>query len=720
MSQEQVLKTLENLGFDQVDAQIYVYLAKKGLQKASDVCKALKLTKQQLYPSIKQLQSKGIVSSTMQHPARFSVMPFEKVLDLFIKAKIEDTQRLKQSKAEILSNWQNLKLEDDTLAKFMVIEGRSFIYSKIQNMIQETKRQVLVITTAPALAQADQRGIFSAIYDHHMKSKIKFRFLAELSGQNILIMKTLLKETANTKLNIEGRSPDLGLALYPQMLVRDEDEALFFVKPRKETSTIEQDDACLWTDCKTLVKAFTAIFEELWRNSTDVSEKIREIETGKPTPKTIIITDAEIAKKKYIHIMKMAKEEIYAITSSEGLTELSKDLLQVNDWTEKGVTIKIMAPITNENQEVATNLSNFCIVKHVPPNYNQTIIVDGKHLFQSNTSNTKNSMTDSPLKFENTFYTTNLEYVQKTKTMLQEIWKNSSPPSPKNLKSIFGRVRSQSAYFPGAIQSLGPDGTMYPLSPDDSTKKGDQVVIQIVDDDPLGKMTEQDVLNEIINDQKASPRNQPDTTKVYSSQAIAIIHPPDFFKLPPMLIRFHHNEKHSMWGEEDAIIINLWLETPSGHAYVPVAVFSDNPKNQVFWRRNYSATPASRNVQLANKNELKISLHGNTMFAGWTVPIHLFPEHNILPPACMLIEGYGNVKTEAYTIVQPSGGKFKAKQNGFNAFVTFMHPSSKYSGPGTDGFLVRDFIGEITPQFIKGFRSALETKLIENCDKTVT
>ena len=79
----------------------------------------------------------------------------------------------------------------------------------------------------------------------------------------------------------------------------------------------------------------------------------------------------------------------------------------------------------------------------------------------------------------------------------------------------------------------------------------------------------------------------------------------------------------------------------------------------------------------------------------------------------MLIEGYGNVKTEAYTIVQPSGGKFKAKQNGFNAFVTFMHPSSKYSGPGTDGFLVRDFIGEITPQFIKGFRSTLETKLIE-------
>jgi hypothetical protein len=145
---------------------------------------------------------------------------------------------------------------------------------------------------------------------------------------------------------------------------------------------------------------------------------------------------------------------------------------------------------------------------------------------------------------------------------------------------------------------------------------------------------------------------------------------------------------------------------------VPVAIFGDSPKYQTIWRYQFSATPAGRNVQLANKEELKIWVHGNTLFAGWTVPIPLHQER-ILPPACMLIEGYGNVRTEAYTIVGPSGGEFRAKQNGLNAFVTFMHPSSKYSGPGTDGFLVRDFIGEISPQFIKGFRSSMETTLIE-------
>ena len=709
-----MLKTLANLGFDQIDAQVYVYLAKRGVQKASEIRKAAKLTKQQLYPSLKRLQSKGIVNSTIEHPARFSALPFEKVLDIFIKAKVEEIETLQQSKAEILSNWQNLKLKADTSAKFTVIEGRTFIYSKIQQMLQETKDQVLAITTVPTLAQADQRDVFEVSYNHSLKSRMQFRFLSELSEKNVHVVKALLKETANAKLKVEGRTPDLSVALFPQMLVRDMEEALFFTNPRTETSIIEKNDVCLWTDCKPLVKAFIAMFEELWRNSTDIREKIAEIETGKSTPKTLTIEDAETAKKKYDKILKSAKEEILIMTSSKGLIEFSKDTPQLADFTERGITVKIMAPIVNEDLKASEKLSKICSVRHVPPNYQPTTIIDGKYLFQFKKTNLKKQALNSTPNFENSLFTNNPEYVQKMKIMLNEIWKNASPPSVDNLKTIFGTtVRSQSGYFPGAIRSPGPDGTFHPLPPAEPAKKDRYAVIEIVNEDPLGKMTEQDVLNEIISGQKALPKNQPGIYRVYSSQATAIIHPPDFFKLPPILIRVHHIEKNSTSGQEDIIMINLWLETASGPAYVPVAVLSDNPKAPFIWGKHSEATPANRNVQLATKDELQVWVHGNTMFAGWTVPIQLHPSDYILPPACLLIEGYGIVKTETYSVIQPSGGKLTARQNGFDAFVTFMHPASKYSGPGTDGFLVRDFIMEVTPEFVKGFNPKLETKLIE-------
>jgi hypothetical protein len=145
---------------------------------------------------------------------------------------------------------------------------------------------------------------------------------------------------------------------------------------------------------------------------------------------------------------------------------------------------------------------------------------------------------------------------------------------------------------------------------------------------------------------------------------------------------------------------------------VPVAVLTNSAKAQAFWKRHLAASPAGQNVQLVKENNLQIHVHGNTMFAGWTVPIPLFPSHYVLPPACMLIEGYGDVRTAAYTISGPAGA-FTAKQNGFDAFVTFMHSSSNYSGPGTDGFFVRDFICDIWPNTSKKHRPTLEHKLIE-------
>jgi hypothetical protein len=37
------------------------------------------------------------------------------------------------------------------------------------------------------------------------------------------------------------------------------------------------------------------------------------------------------------------------------------------------------------------------------------------------------------------------------------------------------------------------------------------------------------------------------------------------------------------------------------------------------------------------------------------------------------------------------------ENNAFDAFVTLIHPVSKYSGPSTDGILVRDTIMTIIP-----------------------
>ena len=682
-----MLKTIIDIGFSQADAQVYLFLSRKGPQKGRAISKALNMNKQQLYPCLKNLQSKGIVNATIEYPAKFSAVPFEKVLDLFIKAKMEEAQRIQQSRERILSDWQSIAIgeTEDTSAKFTVLKGRSTIYSKIQQMILETKNQVSTITTVPGLMQAEQRGIFDATFSHPLKSKIQFRFLAELSEQNVNIMKTLFKATANAKLNVAGRNPDIGLRLFPQMVIRDEEEALFFISPRRGTSIIEQDDVCLWTNCKSLVDAFSAVFEDLWRNSTDMREKIAEIETGKPTPKTCVIADAETAQKKYEETLQSAKEEIIMITSSQGLIEYGKQMSHLEKWAKSRVSVKIMAPIVRENLEAAKQLSKICTVRHAPMSYLGTTVVDGKHLFQFKTRSIDQEKLESTPHFENTFYTSDLEYVEKTKNTLSDVWKNALDLSSVTLDSTHG--------------PLGPAFEPHNNFPTRARTDG----ALVIDVKPLRAITEKDILNKIMNAKEFRAKNPAkDISIMYATIATAVIHPPDYFNLPDMMIHVQKVDKQSSHGAEDALLIFLWLETPTGYAYVPVAQIGDNPRSHQIRKIMFAGTPAGQNVQLVKKDELQIRVHGNTLFAGWTVPIPLHPPPYTLPPACLLVEGYGEVKTTAVTLLHSSGFKSEIEQNYFDAFVTFFHPSSKYSGPGTDGFFVRDCIMTKIPPKTKG------------------
>jgi sugar-specific transcriptional regulator TrmB len=108
LSKEWMLKTLVKLGFTETDVKVYVYLATEGPRKASDITEALRIYKQQLYRSLKNLQSKGIINASPEYPARYSAVLFEKILDLLIEAKTEQQQALQKSKKELLSTWQSI------------------------------------------------------------------------------------------------------------------------------------------------------------------------------------------------------------------------------------------------------------------------------------------------------------------------------------------------------------------------------------------------------------------------------------------------------------------------------------------------------------------------------------------------------------------------------------------------------------------------------------
>jgi sugar-specific transcriptional regulator TrmB len=103
LSLELIIKALVGLGLSRSDAELYVYLAKKGPQKTVDLAKALTYNKREIYSSLRNLQTKELV--TNDHTL-FSALPFEEALELLINKEKEKAQAVQKSKDELLVSWE--------------------------------------------------------------------------------------------------------------------------------------------------------------------------------------------------------------------------------------------------------------------------------------------------------------------------------------------------------------------------------------------------------------------------------------------------------------------------------------------------------------------------------------------------------------------------------------------------------------------------------------
>jgi sugar-specific transcriptional regulator TrmB len=109
---EQLVRVLVSLGIRRLDAEVYLHLATRGPKKGRTISIELKINSQQLYRSLKKLQSRGMVNSSSEYPTHFSAVLFDEVLDLLIKTKKEQIKALKASKEELLSSWRSITEKD--------------------------------------------------------------------------------------------------------------------------------------------------------------------------------------------------------------------------------------------------------------------------------------------------------------------------------------------------------------------------------------------------------------------------------------------------------------------------------------------------------------------------------------------------------------------------------------------------------------------------------
>jgi sugar-specific transcriptional regulator TrmB len=677
LTEETIKNLLKEIGLTDKETEVYIFLSKYGASKGLDVTKRMKKHRSQIYSILKSLQNKGLVELTFEFPARFTAVPLEAAIDLNVKAKREAAELIERSKKDILDYWKIISKPEQQMPqeRFVVIDGDNKIYPKIAQMIKETKNELSAILTLRDFLRADQQAVFEAVEEQGKKLPIQCRLITEFSVQNTKTLDGLLKRMP-ARLNFQGRSPDLGLRLTPRMVIRDTEEILFFLSSEKAGSATE-NDICLWTNCKALVQSFSNVFEDLWGKSRDLKQKLMEVKTGKMATQRCFVFNPEKVMKKYAVVLGEAKKEVIMLTSAQGL-DLWRNSEPLKQFAAKeGGSIKVMAPVLNiKESDVQQALSKRASVRFVTESDFTTILIDEQHLFQF--GNPKHTIMPIMLSsFDSYLYTDDIEFVEKTKIMMDEAWQKSTSPrglSSKSGEKIFSEYNFNVLPY-GIRQRIGKN------------------VENRYEEYEEGTVTEKEVIAEMIN-AKRMPASDPtkDMNTLYASYASVKIHSPSNFNLPDIRINVWHCNKQSSWGAEDWLTIDQRLEAETGNAYVPIVHVTDNSKAAVFRKGVYAKTPAAQNNIVVRKDQLQVRVQGNTLFAGWTIPLPLYPTSLSFPPCGILFEGYGEIKSGKSITIIASGRTQVHKFNRFEASVAFFDLSSKYAETGIQGVFDREHI----------------------------
>ncbi len=669
-----IKKTLSSFGLSEKESDVYVFLGKHGPLKGSEISKQLKMNKGQVYRILKGLQKKGLVESTLEYPARFTAVSFEEVIDSFIKSKRAEVDLIEESKNDLLSDWKKISSTEleSSLERFSVIEGEKKIFGKISQMVKETKNEFVSISSVYGLLRADHYGIFEDLKNHPLKKKIRFRFLTQLTKEDLKSIKTLLGKI-ESDLDCKGRDPDRSSINSPRMVIKDKKEILLFITD-DDPSLRREIEAVLCTNCQTIIKSFYNVFQDLWKKALNIKDRIIEIETGNPSSIMELIRDPKTSKKKYYDSLDQARKEILIVTSPKRLNEIANNVEMVRKWCNNGVSTKIMAPITTENLQATQKLLTCSEVRHIPVGYRETTIIDSEKLFQFNKPCASNVDDCEILNLENVFFTNDLGFIKQTKQSLFEIWKKTRFP----LESIRSVTDNLSV-------------TSNPLLGHHSLEKETDFMKNM--QYKLGDINEKTVLEKIEKEKKLSSKDfvgWESIIRYFGTRAFATIPPIASLSLPKMVIGAVYHDEDSSFGIENWLVINLWQKIKNSYGFVPVAFVQDSSNYVSFRKRIFKGFPVEKNFYVFRKGELEIQIRGKSLFVGWTREIPLGIDGLNLPPAAIFFEGYGKVKPGMFSNVVLSGRKQDVYYNSFDAFVTFFHPKSKYVGSGIEGFIERE------------------------------
>jgi sugar-specific transcriptional regulator TrmB len=241
-------------------AKVYLFLSKIGIKTASEISKALKIPRTETYHLLSTLQQKGIIFSIFGKPTKFNAAGIEESIEILVNNEKKRINELQAGKDGLIRLWNILPKYGETDEgaqdnKFQSLQGRNSILVKLEQMIKESKENILVLGT-----EADFKKFYFTEFSEFLnKTKSDLKILVDESDG----MPHIFEDVEPKKIKkIEDKSREDFC-----FIIKDNQEVIFFISNNQV-----KDMLAVWTDSKAFVTTLRSLFSLMWKKSHHFNE----------------------------------------------------------------------------------------------------------------------------------------------------------------------------------------------------------------------------------------------------------------------------------------------------------------------------------------------------------------------------------------------------------------------------------------------------------------
>ncbi|DAC51705.1 MAG TPA: hypothetical protein HA340_01415 [Candidatus Thalassarchaeaceae archaeon] len=266
---------LTDIGLDEKEASVIILLATSEPLKASAVGRMVGISRMDSYNTLKRLQERGLVMSTLDKPMRFTGLEIEEIFQQLINHEEQELRRIRTHLDEFQKGQKRTYRPENPPQKdaiFTVVKERSYIHAAMERVIDDSETSVWLVLGKYGILHLVKTGALRASNDA-VDRGVSVRVLASLD-------KTTLKYFEQLDERIEIRHSD---SISMHGCIIDGEVAVQNVAIEKNPVGRGKEDAALVIEAPSFLSTQTELIESAWNNATPISTAKVLVERGENT-----------------------------------------------------------------------------------------------------------------------------------------------------------------------------------------------------------------------------------------------------------------------------------------------------------------------------------------------------------------------------------------------------------------------------------------------------